>query len=120
VAYTSNESGTYEVRVRNAARSGRKWQVSKNGGYEPRWRGDGGELYFLSADRKLMAVAASRGPAFEVPHPLFQTQARKGVNPLRTHFVPDRDGQRFLIHESGDEAAMPITVVPDWTAGRKK
>src|SRR5262249_43736292 len=41
VAYTTNESGRFEVVVQAFPRSERKWPVSTNGGYEPRWRADG-------------------------------------------------------------------------------
>ena len=103
--------------------SDRKWQISTNGGYEPRWRGDGRELYYLSEDRKLMAVAVSTTPAFEpgVPKALFQTRVPMGAHPFRSNYVPTRDGQRFLVNtQSGDGGPTPITVVLNWTAGLKK
>jgi Tol biopolymer transport system component len=121
VAYTSNESGRFEVYVETYPRSDRKWTVSTNGGYEPRWRADGREIYYLSEDRKLMAVQVDAGPQFEVPVPLFQTRVGAGVTPLRTHYVPSRDGKRFLVNTlSGDPSPTPITVVLNWTAGLKK
>jgi hypothetical protein len=75
VAYTSNESGRFEVYVETYPRSDRKWTVSTNGGYEPRC-GDGREIYYLSEDRRLMAVPVGVGPQFEAPVPLFQTGGR--------------------------------------------
>ena len=41
--------------VRPALRVG-KWQISIHGGSQPRWRGDGRELFFLALDGKLMAA----------------------------------------------------------------
>jgi sugar lactone lactonase YvrE len=39
----------------------------------------------------------------------------------RTHYVPSRDGRRFLINTpTGDAAMVPITVVLNWTAALKK
>src|SRR6516225_6278120 len=68
VAYTSNESGKFEVYVETFPRSESKWLVSATtGGYEPRWRGDGSEIYYLSEDRKLMTVSVGPGPSFGVP-----------------------------------------------------
>jgi len=44
-----------------------------------------------------------------------------GVSANRTHYVPSRDGQRFLVNtQSGDPSPTPITVVLNWTAGLKK
>ena len=121
LAYTSNESGRFQVYVQTFPLSIRKWQVSTDGGYEPRWRGDGREIYYLSEDRKLMAVPVGAGPSFAVPKMLFQTQVPEGVTSRRTHYVPSRDGQRFLINaQSGDASPNPITVVLNWQADLKK
>ena len=121
VAYTSNESGRFEVYVETFPRSDRKWPVSTNGGYEPRWRADGREIYYLSENRKLMAVSVGAGPSFGVPVTLFQTRVPTGVTANRTHYVPSRDGKRFLVNtQSGDPSPNPITVVLNWQAGLKK
>jgi eukaryotic-like serine/threonine-protein kinase len=120
VAYTSNESGKFEVYVETVPRSDRKWPVSTNGGYEPRWRADGREIYYLSEDRKLMAVAVGAGPSFGISTPLFQTRVSAGVMANRTHYVPSRDGQRFLVNMALDAVASPINVVVNWTATLKK
>jgi Tol biopolymer transport system component len=121
VAYTSNESGKFEVYVETFPRSDLKQKVSIIGGYEPRWRADGREIYYLSEDRKLMAVPVGAGPSFGVPQPLFQTRVPEGVSANRTHYVPSRDGKRFLVNTlSGDLSPTPITVVLNWTAGLKK
>jgi eukaryotic-like serine/threonine-protein kinase len=121
VAYSSNESGRFEVHVQTIPLSDRKWQVSTNGGYEPRWRADGREIYYLSEDRKLMAVSVGAGPSFDVPKALFQTRVPVGVSSFRTHYVPSRDGRRFLVNsQTSDPPPNPITVVLNWTAGLKK
>ena len=55
VAYQSNESSRSEIYVQPfPGVSGGKWQVSKAGGTQPRWRHDGKELFFISLDGKLM------------------------------------------------------------------
>jgi Tol biopolymer transport system component/predicted Ser/Thr protein kinase len=121
VAYTSNETGKFQVNVQTLPLSDKKWQVSTSSGYEPRWRADGREIYYLSEDRKLMSVAVGAGPSFGVPTALFQTRAPHGITPNRMHYVPSRDGQRFLVNtQSDDEPPTPITVVLNWAAGLKK
>jgi hypothetical protein len=121
VAYTSSESGKYEVWVETIPRSDKKRQVSINGGYEPRWSADGREIYYLSEDRKLMAVSVGPGFSFGAPKPLFQTRVPEGVRAMRMHYVPSRDGRRFLVNtEAAAPAPTPITVVQNWTAGLKK
>jgi len=44
-----------------------------------------------------------------------------GVTANHSHYVPSRDGQRFLVNtQSGDASPSPITVVVNWAAGLKK
>ena len=96
VAYTLNESGRFEIYAETVPRSDRKWPVSTNGGYEPRWRADGREIYYLSEDRTLMAVPVEPGPHFGTPRPLFQTHVPTGLTGLRTHYVPSQTARNFL------------------------
>ena len=119
VAYSSNESGRFEVHVQTFPLTDRQWTVSTTGGYEPRWRADGREMYYLSTDQKLMAVAVGPGPTFGKPMELFAVRIAGGGSTSwsRTHYVPGRDGKRFLINTpAGDPAMVPITVVLNWQA----
>jgi serine/threonine protein kinase/Tol biopolymer transport system component len=115
IAYASDESGRREVYVASFPGPGGRWQLSSEGGTEPVWRRDGKELFYLGADRKLMAVPITGGPRFEFgpPHALFQTRARYTGN-IAYDVAPD--GQRFLVNTLvGSEAIPPITVVMNWT-----
>jgi eukaryotic-like serine/threonine-protein kinase len=117
VAYSSNESGRFEVYVQTFPLTDRKWTVSTTGGFEPRWRADGREIYYLSDDRKLMAVSVEAGPTFGVPKPLFQTRVlAEQISAYRTHYAPNRDGSRFLVNtQSTDTPPTSITIVLNWT-----
>ena len=124
LAYSSNESGRYEVYVQTFPASDAKWQVSTEGGDEPRWRGDGKELYFLTLDRKLMAVDVTvdaRGLHAGVPKVLFQTEITEATRPPVIHYDVRADGQRFLFNVPVEEVVpSPVTLVLNWTAGLKK
>jgi Tol biopolymer transport system component len=48
MAYASNESGGWEVYVRAFPATTARWKVSIDGGAEPRWRSDGGELFYVA------------------------------------------------------------------------
>ena len=63
-----------------------------------------------------MAVDVGAGPTFGIPKPLFQTRVAAGVTANRTHYVPSRDGRRFLMNVATNAATSPITVVFNWTA----
>jgi hypothetical protein len=125
IAYASNELGEWQVYVRSFPDSGGKWQVSTNGGGQPQWRGDGRELYYLSADRKLMAVdVRGSGPQFDAgtPQELFTLRIQSvGLPGPRNFYAATRDGKRFLVvSTSGDLTASPTTVVLNWTADLKR
>jgi hypothetical protein len=85
LAYTSGESKHAEVFVETFPEHIGKWQVSTGGGDWPVWSPDGRELYFLSNDGKMMAVAVKiSGRNFEagVPRPLFSVPGRNQVDSL--------------------------------------
>jgi WD40 repeat protein len=125
IAYCSNESGRTEVYVRSFAEGsvGAKastWPVSTAGGFWPRWRRDGKEIFFNAPDGKLMAIPVKTGSTFEagIPVMLFDTHDN---NPLDFGFDVRPDGKRFLISGVfGGDAARPVNICTNWLAGVKK
>ncbi len=118
IAYTSDESGRPQVYVQDFPALSEKWLISSGGGADPQWRSDGSELFFLSADFKLMAVPIKRDVKFEpgIPAPLFQTRVT-GLTDVRAHYQPSADGQRFLVNSIGQaDRGEPIQVVVNWPA----
>jgi len=70
LAYTSNESGTYQVYVRAFPGKGGKWQISNTGGSYPAWSHNGRELFFRSDDNRIMVVAYTvKGDSFVADKP---------------------------------------------------
>jgi serine/threonine protein kinase len=123
IAYTSDESGVNQIYVQSFPDSGGKRQVSTNGGYYLAWRRDGKELFYVAADKKMMAVdVKADGPNFEVgtPKPLFDLRV-PSFNAAQTQFAVTADGQKFLVANSyGELSSAPIEVVLNWTADLKK
>jgi Tol biopolymer transport system component len=124
VAYASNESGKWEIYVTSFPEPRGKWQVSAGGGEQPRWRGDGKELFYISSDGKIMAAPVTTGANFDASTPvaLFQVTPRQPV-PIYDLFVYDvsRDGQRFLINTELKQAgSAPMSIVLNWTAKLNK
>jgi dipeptidyl aminopeptidase/acylaminoacyl peptidase len=121
LAYHSNESGRMEAYVQPFPRPGAKWRVSRDGGQFPRWRGDGKELFFVAGDRALMAADVVGGQTFAAgdPRPLFPVHPR--ARTLDSPYDVTADGRRFLVSvTSGEDAALPITLVVDWRALLKR
>jgi eukaryotic-like serine/threonine-protein kinase len=122
LAYHADESGRPEVFVRSFPEAGFRRQISSGGGTQPRWRGDGRELFYVSEDRKVMSVEVRAGAELEIgtPRPLFQTRILPIVE-ARNHYDVSADGQRFLVNSRRPEDAMlPINVVVGWSPEKPK
>jgi eukaryotic-like serine/threonine-protein kinase len=124
MAYASNETGSMEIYVSPFPSVNGKWQVSSAGGQEPRWRQDGKELFYLSAEGKMMAAEVTAGTSFEAGSPvaLFQTHPRQPVSASDVFsYDVSGDGQRFLILSKVDEAnPAPLSVLLNWAAEMEK
>jgi hypothetical protein len=109
------------VYVQSVPGSGGKFQISSAGGIQPRWRRDGKELFYISADDKLMAVEVKINNTFEAgsPKALFDLQLNTTVAG-RWAYQPAADGQRFLVLSNARSASPLITVVLNWQAGLRK
>ncbi len=122
LAYISQESGDYEVYVQPFGRQGERVRVSANGGAQPRWRGDGRELYYLSLDRALMAVSVrAEGTSIEVslPSTLVAAKDLQAVieGPDYSDYAVTSDGQRFLVKRPAGGGERPrIHVLLGWPA----
>jgi len=115
VAYASNESGDWEIYVTTFPSAQGKWQVSRGGGSEPRWRGGGNELYYIGPSEMLMAVPIEAAGSFSSgsPAPLFQIRARAPISStdLFTYDVT-KDGKRFLVNQYlKPDHVVPLTIV---------
>jgi Tol biopolymer transport system component/predicted Ser/Thr protein kinase len=126
VAYTSNQSGQYEIYVQAFHGQG-NWPISVGGGVEPRWRSDGKELFYLGADRVLRAVSVTESAdgssiTAAAPQVLFHAATYSGFAAnARIEYAVTPDGKRFLIPVPVEMATTnPITVVFNWTAALKK
>jgi serine/threonine protein kinase/Tol biopolymer transport system component len=124
VAYSTNESGSWEVYATPFPSANSKWQVSRGGGEEPRWRRDGKELFYLSGEGKMMAVALNTASNFEAGPPvaLFQTHTRQQISFMDVFsYDVTGDGQRFLINTKVNEPdAAPLSVILNWASEMEK
>jgi Tol biopolymer transport system component/predicted Ser/Thr protein kinase len=117
LAYMSDESGRYEIYVQPYPGPGGKWQISTEGGSEPVWNPNGGELFYRNGD-KMMAVDITTQPGFAAGTPklLFEGRYATGPFPIANYDVSP-DGQRFLMLKAAEQAeAAPtqINVVLNW------
>jgi eukaryotic-like serine/threonine-protein kinase len=119
LAYCSNEAGEYRVYVVPFPGPGGKWQVSLGDGRGPIWRRDGKEIFYLSADNKLMAVnVEASGGSFVSgqAHTLFDSHSYGVFG----RYDASADGQRFVVVHEGNRPSTTLTFVTNWPAELKK
>jgi Tol biopolymer transport system component len=109
VAFGSDDSGRYEVYVAPFP-TGAKVRVSAAGGGSARWSRDGGELFYLSSDGRLVAVPVRTRPSLELGTPVSLFMA--GEMAKRGDFDVSPDGKRFIAVVPGAEA--PVAVIQHW------
>jgi Tol biopolymer transport system component len=123
-AYISNETGAYEVFVMPLPKSGGKLQVTSGGGQHPQWINVGGELAYVNAEHKLMAIEMTRsndqltiGRSRQLfsgrPLPTLPGSEgdREGTSPV--YITPD--GTRILLAVPTNlDAVTPLTLVTNW------
>jgi Tol biopolymer transport system component len=109
IAYTSRQTGTWEVFVRRftgtADPGEAPLQISKSGGDYPVWNPLGGELFYMSRDGAVWSVGTRDLGRRSVPPPvkLFRACEDTAVfgRPVtgQSYFMPydTRDGRRFLV-----------------------
>ena len=116
VVYNSDESGRYEIYLLPFLREGAKWQISTGGGWRPRWRNDGRELFYMSLDSQLMAVEIDlRGQKVQVgrTQALFQTYPTTFAG----NYDVSGDGRQIIVNSLLEgQISSPLTLVANWTA----
>jgi eukaryotic-like serine/threonine-protein kinase len=116
LAYTSNESGRFEIYVQSFPTPGKKYQVTTSGGNRVYWTHQGRELVYASLDGTFGAVPVTPGEGlqFGAPVRLFSPSRNEGID-------VSPDGQRFLAVIPANAAnAQSLTVVLNWAEGLKK
>jgi Tol biopolymer transport system component len=120
IAYTSNETGRYEIYVREFSPGsigvGAKWLVSKDGGTNPQWRTDGKELTFvhLSGNNNvLMSVSVDTSGTFQSGAPKELFHIPQGGNAVSA----TGDLKQFLIPMPVERKAPQVfNIMLDWTS----
>lgn len=111
LAYCSPESGKPQVYVQAYPGPGAKVQVSNDGGTDPVWKRNGGELYYRNGD-SMMAATVSTNPTFSAgrPQELWKGHYSPGMSsscggpgPTSSNYDVTADGKRFLMVKDDDQ-----------------
>jgi hypothetical protein len=133
IAYTTTESGSTQIVVQSFPDLARdKRQVSIRGGYDPKWRADGRELFYLTPNGTLMSVDVPAGDEFEPGSPTALFETGIAVEATLTGRRPDllyavaANGERFLLNRpvaepqstgKADAPAPVVHVIVNWSSG---
>jgi Tol biopolymer transport system component len=117
IAYTSNESGRYEIYVAPFPGAGRRWQVSQDGGLFPQWRADGREIVYTRQNGQLMAAEITTGSdslQMGALRPLFQIHPPR---PDGTSFALAPDGEKLLVWSNKQrDSETVVNLIVNWPA----
>jgi hypothetical protein len=117
MAYMSETGGRPEIFVRDLAAGGGQWQVSLEGGEEPRW-GPGGRRLYYRTDTRLMAVDVEPGrtPRFSVARPVVPNVTNFRVESGVTFDVHPTTGRILMLQPAGDppDGSRSLVVVLNW------
>jgi len=113
LAYSSDESGRYEVYVQSYPSGANRTLVSSGGGFQPRWSRDGRELFYVTGDA-IMGVEVRADGSVGVPRRLVD---RADYFIRFQSYDVSPDGKRFLMIRR-DEGSVPrqLNVILNWTA----
>jgi serine/threonine-protein kinase len=114
-AYTSNESGEFEVYVRSFPSLDGRQQISNDGGFQPVWARSGREIFYRNGD-KMMVVAVDTNPAFRAARPvfLFEEPFENIVLPAGSNYDVTPDDERFVMAWLDEAGPTQIQVVLNW------
>jgi eukaryotic-like serine/threonine-protein kinase len=113
-AFVSNEPGRGEVYVAPFPKLGERTRVTQEGASGPRWSRDGRELFYVTADRRLVAVPVRTGASIELgtPHTLFALPSKYRW----ASYDVAPDGRFLAIVPEALASEQPLTVVVNWMA----
>jgi eukaryotic-like serine/threonine-protein kinase len=121
IAYTSFESANQpEVFLATFPSFTNRRQISTGGGLMPRWRSDGKELYYVSLDRRMMAMEVKVSSTLQLGAVKSLFQFRGALTTGSYSWAVTSDGQKFLVEEppgaSTSGAFEPLHIVVNWPA----
>ena len=102
------------------------WQVPASNSFDPRWRSDGKELYFISGTvlgrGTLMVVPVETdghgGLRIGSPQRLFEVRVNRAPPQFNAwSYAPSPDGTRFLVNALVDKDEPTVNVITNWQAG---
>lgn len=114
LAYSSEETGSWEVYVESYPGPGSRTTVSNQGGIQPVWSRDGKELYYRSGS-KIMSVSVDTDPELKVlsSKVLFEGNYLYCLNCQTYDIAPD--GRFLMIQDPFEPTPASINIILNWS-----
>ena len=119
LAYTSNDSGRFEVYVEPVPGPGGRQQISSDGGEQPRWVRNGKEILYRNGT-KMMSVPVQTQPTFHIGNAVELFDRRFDRGGAVPGYDVSPDGQTFVMTRSERDRATQIRVVIGSAFGTKQ
>ncbi len=124
VAYSSDESGRFEVYVASFPKPAQRFRVSAEGGSQPRWSRDGKELFYVRFGELMATAVGRRGDelTFSDARPLFRIPLFTTIDPgfdVITRYDVAADSRFLALLHVGEEIPTPLVVVQNWAEALK-
>ena len=113
VAYSSDETGRSEIYIQSFPEPGKKIAVSTRGGIYPKWRKDGKELFYISADDSLSVVEIKLNNQPEIG----KTRALFKIDKLEypNMYAVLNNGQDIMVNNSKYQTTIKsVRVIANW------
>ncbi len=118
IAYSSNETGRFEIYVRPFPNvDAGRWQISSRGGSRARWSADGRQIFFGDENANMVVARVDgSGSAFvaESPQILFPVPSDIDTGDLGLPYDVTADGQRFVMAQVVRDEALEASGLPDF------
>jgi len=121
LVFNSTDSGRDEIYIVTFPKSGRRQQISTNGGVQPMWSSSGNEIFYLDLQGRIMAVPFDENQTITtgIPKLLFDM----GIAPIAglNQYTVNGRGTRFLAIRpaASQRNADPIDVIVNWSEIRR-
>ena len=113
IAYSSDESGRWEVYVETHTGPEQKVMISTEGGWQPAWSRDGKELFYRWGD-KMIAATFETEPDFRVTHFEELFEGRYLCHIVYRNYDVAPDGRFLMIQEPQEPTPLGINIVTNW------
>ncbi len=111
IAYSSSESGAFEVYVRPFPGPGGRWQISTGTGAYPIWSKNGKELFYRAVDGKIMVLNyTTSGDTFRADKPSVWSSSAFANRSNVWNFSLSPDGKRFAVLKAGGAETVPAPI----------